>query len=130
MKDIILLDSDSTDSIFCNEKYVSNIRPSKEPLLMGTNGGGQLVSKYKCDVPYIGEAWFDSSSITNIISLADMAKAHRVTMDTDKEKTLNVHTKNQVLKFKQFPNGLYGMNPEAPESLLKKVSIACYTLRC
>ena len=48
-----------------------------------------------------------------------MAKAHRVTMDTDKEKTLNVHTKNQVLKFKQFPNGLYGMNPEAPESFIQ-----------
>jgi hypothetical protein len=39
MKEFILLDSDSTDTVFCNPEYVSNIRDSHYPLSISTNGG-------------------------------------------------------------------------------------------
>ena len=39
LKDLVLLDSDSTNTIFCNRDYVKNIRKAKIPLEIQTNGG-------------------------------------------------------------------------------------------
>ena len=37
MKELILLDSDSTNTVFCTPKYESNVRDSEEPLIISTN---------------------------------------------------------------------------------------------
>eukprot|EP00957_Ditylum_brightwellii_P071988 5471186-Ditylum_brightwellii.AAC.1 len=39
LRDYILLNSNSTESIFCNEAYVSNIHMIGESLVVLTNGG-------------------------------------------------------------------------------------------
>lgn len=99
MRDIILLDSDSSDTVFCNEKYVTNIHESGETLDLETNGGG-LRSTKKCDVPYgIGRHWFNKNSITNIIGLSDMCDVCRVTLDSDKERAMIAHLPHRKLKF-------------------------------
>ena len=72
MKDLVLLDSDSTNTIFCNEAYVSDIREAKKPLEIHTNGGTMMVTK-KCNIPHLGTHWFNENAITNIISLADIS---------------------------------------------------------
>ena len=110
MRELILLDSDSTDTVFCNPKYVSNVRQSKETLSILTNGG-QITSHMKCDVPYINDVWYNEDSITNIISLKDMTNKFRVTMDSKEELTFLVHMPDKIVKFKQFANGLYAMDP-------------------
>ena len=97
---MILLDSDSTDSVFCNPNYVTNIRNAKETLKVLTYGG-IMNSTQKCDVPYIGECWFNKESITNIIAMCDMRKKFRITMDTNKEAALIVHLPNKTVKFKE-----------------------------
>ena len=71
MKQLVLLDSDSTSTIFCNKDYVNNIRPAKYPLYLNTNGG-QLITTYICDIPNLGTHWFNEKAITNVISLADI----------------------------------------------------------
>ena len=38
-KELIMLDSDSTDTVLCDPKYVSNIQDSDNPLSINTNGG-------------------------------------------------------------------------------------------
>ena len=71
MKDWVLLDSDSTHTIFCNPEYVSDIVDVDETLNLGTNGG-VLVSNQMCHVAGLGQRWFNSRAIANLISLADM----------------------------------------------------------
>jgi hypothetical protein len=71
MKELIMLDSDSTDTVFCNPKYVTNIRESNYPLSISTNGG-ELKSYKKCDIPHIDNVWYNENSITNISSMKDM----------------------------------------------------------
>ena len=45
LKDLILLDSDSTDTVFCNEKYVTDIRKVDKELNIYTNGGNMVSNK-------------------------------------------------------------------------------------
>jgi hypothetical protein len=73
-------------------------------------------STQKCDVPHLGECWFNKDSITNIIAMCDMRKKFRITMDTNKEAALVVHMPKKAVKFKEWPNGLYAMNPADPDS--------------
>jgi hypothetical protein len=73
MRDWVLLDSDSTHTIFCNPEYVSDIVDVDETLNLWTNGG-VLVSNQMCHVAGLGQRWFNSRAIANVISLADMIK--------------------------------------------------------
>jgi hypothetical protein len=109
------LDSDSTDTIFCNPNYVTNIQDTKDTIKVLTNGG-LMKSQQKCDVPHLGECWFNKDSITNIIAMCDMRNCFCIMMDTNKEAALVVHLPNKAVKFKEWSNGLYAMNPEDPES--------------
>ena len=71
MKEPILLHSDSTDTVLCKPKYVSNIQDLDNPLIINTNGG---LTKFhqKCDIPYINDIWYNKNDITNIISMKDI----------------------------------------------------------
>ena len=111
MHDLVLLDSDSTNTIFCNSKYVSNIRNSTQPLVLKTSGG-TITTTQICDIPFLGTHWYNKDAMTNIISLADIAKLYRVTMDTYKDKAIYVHLPDKIVKFPQLKGGLYARKPE------------------
>ena len=116
LKKLILLDSDSNTTVFCEKKYVEEIWDVEDTMGLGTNGGGSLLSKKKCNIPYLGEHWFNEDSITNIIAMKDMTDRYRVTMDSAVEKALFVHLPHKVVIFKQLKNNLYGMDPSDPNS--------------
>ena len=80
----ILLDSQSTISVFKNPAYLTNIRRSERTLRAITNGGHQD-SNMVGDFPNLGEVWYNHNSIANILSLSDVRKVCRVTMDSDDE---------------------------------------------
>ena len=116
LKKLILLDSDSNTTVFCEKNYVKEIWDVDESMGLGTNGGGSLTSRKKCNIPHLGEHWFNEDSITNIIAMKDMTDKYRVTMDSAVEKALFVHLPHKVVVFKQLKNNLYGMDPNDPSS--------------
>ena len=120
LRKLILLDSDSNATIFCERKYVTDVWDVDETMGVGTNGNGHLMSNQKCLVPHLGEHWFNSDSMTNIIAMKDMTDKYRVTMDSAVEKALFVHMPEKIVVFKQLENNLYGMDPEDPTSYISK----------
>ena len=68
-----------------------------------------------CEIPFLGTHWFNEGAITNIISLADLNKKYKVTIDTAKEKTMIVHLKEKQVKFSEMRGGLYARNPKLNE---------------
>ena len=120
LKELILLDSDSNVTIFCEEKYVDKIWDTHQTMDVDTNGNGLIVSKKRCSVPLLGEHWFNKDSMTNIIALKDMTARFRVTMDSSREKAFLVHLPDKIVKFKQLSNEIYGMDPTDPASYMSK----------
>jgi len=86
----ILLDTQSTVSVFNNMQYLTNIRESKETLRAITNGGYQD-SHMVGEFPNLGTMWYNQHSIANILSMQEVRRVCRVTMDTSIKPTLSVH---------------------------------------
>lgn len=103
----VLLDSQSTVSVFRNKKLLKNIKNLQETMTLITNGGTML-SNMKGDVIYFGPVWYNEHSLANILSLSQLRKCCRVTMDTDKEAAIVVHRKDgSTMKFLEYTTGLY-----------------------
>ena len=125
----ILLDSGSTISSVCNKDLISNAKPVT-PLTVYTNGGSQTYSVTGTLNVIPLEVYYDGSSIANILSLSEICKNFRVTMDSDTEHAITVHlTNTHLMKFTRCSSGLYfydtrGIDtvvPELPYSLLTTV---------
>ena len=110
MRDWILLDNQSTTSIFCNRHLVKDVRPTTEPMELMTNGG-RLVTTERATVPDFGEVWFNPKAITNILSLHDVTKKYRVSYDSDGEPAFLVHVPGEPVRFQQSPAGLFYFKP-------------------
>ena len=88
-KKIILLDSDLSESVFCNKNYVRKIRESWKKINIGSNIGTMISTMH----------WFNEDSITNIISLADMVTYFRVTFDSENQLVFVSLMPNKLIKW-------------------------------
>ena len=103
----ILLDSQSTISVFNNPTMLSNIRPSCHEIRVLTNGGHQ-VSNMIGEFKNLGTVWYNPKSIANILSLSEVRRVCRVTLDTSKESALCVHRiDGSLMKFIEHQSGLF-----------------------
>ena len=101
----VLLDSCSTVSVFKTRKYVTNIRKGDRILKALTNGGHQSSTDI-ADTQNFGHVWFNEDSLANILSLAEVSKHARVTMDTDIKNCMYVHRKDGIImEFKELNSG-------------------------
>ena len=78
-------------SIFRNPNLLTDIRDVDEPLYLETNGGGQQITHQVGTVAGFGDVWYNPDSIANILSLAQVRRVRRVTMDTDVLPAFHVH---------------------------------------
>ena len=117
----ILLDSQSTVSVFGNKDFLTNIRKVNKKLTLVTNGGKQESDEIG-DLRNFGVVWYNKESLANILSLAQVRKNFRVTMDTDKEPAMVVHRKDgSKIKFTEYSSGLYYY--EVPKKKKDKLDI-------
>lgn len=106
LRDVFLLDNESSSSIMGNEDLVFDIQTSKSQLDLSTNGG-QFEARQDAIVPgFWKRTWFDKSAMANIFAFHEMAKQYRITYDNTKEDAFTVHMAKPV-KFTLAVNGLY-----------------------
>ena len=104
----ILLDSASSDHLFCNQDFLTDTRTmtNGEQLRLISNGGF-LDTNQKGFFGKI-EVWFNPQAIANVLSLAKVTDQYRVTMDSETENAFNMHiSEENVLKFKRISSDLY-----------------------
>jgi hypothetical protein len=79
LREVILLDSQSTMDIFCNVALVSKTHKSTTSMRLKRKGGTMSVT-WKANMPgYNKDVWFSTRAITNIITLSNLIQQYRVT---------------------------------------------------
>jgi len=113
LREVILLDNQSTMSLFCNHKLVSDVRRSDRPLNLQSNGGTMQVHR----IADIGKdhppVWFSKRAITNILSLKEVIRKYQVSYDSD-DLAFVVWREDKGLpnmRFKMHDSGLHFYDP-------------------
>ena len=125
----VLLDSDSTVSIFCNADLLTDIHEVEEPLYLETNGGGYQISTHMGTVKDFGLVWYNPDSIANVLSLAQVRLVRRVTMDTELLPAFCVHhlDGSGATIFAEHESGLYLYDASTVVSNHSKAPIVSYS---
>ncbi len=115
LRNVLLLDNQSTFDLCCNRKFTSSVKTVLNALNMTSNGGGLRISE-KCKLPgYKFWVWFSKKAITNIICLKNLIKICRVTYDSEVDTTFVVHRPKfglPDLVFEMHPCGLHVCYPK------------------
>jgi hypothetical protein len=114
LRNIILLNSQSTMDLFCNPNLVQNVKKSKDVMKLQSNGGTMKVNHKAPINGYDNKVWFSKDAITNIIALSNLIKQYRVTYDSN-DKMFAVHQEDvdkPNMEFKMRKSGLHYFNPK------------------
>jgi hypothetical protein len=113
LKEVILLDSQSTMDFFCNAALVSKISKSRSSMRLKSNVGTMVVTRKATMEGYDKTVWFSTQSITNIIALRNLIYQYCVTYDSDNFMFV-VHRESESkpnMEFKMQKSGIHYYDP-------------------
>ena len=113
LRNVILLDSQSTMDLFCNPDMVHKISKSKKTIRLQSNGGSMLIDHKAAIDGYHLKVWFSKKAITNILALSNLTQQYRVTYDSN-DRMFIVHREQEGksnMHFKMHPSGLHYYDP-------------------
>ena len=108
----ILLDTCSTDSVFNNNAFLTDITKCEDSdiLHIVSNGGGAVTYDTTGFFELLGmQIHYNKNSLANVLSFKQVAALDgvKITLDTSVEKAITVHINGDALKFKECQDGLY-----------------------
>jgi hypothetical protein len=119
LREIILLDCQSTMDIFCNAALVSKTRKSNSSMRLKRNGGIMVVSRRATMTGYNKSVWFSTRAITNIIALRNLIDQYRITYDSD-NLIFVVHRESENkpnMEYQMHESGLNYYDPRKEQHL-------------
>jgi len=110
----ILLDTQTSNCvIFRNQRFLYNVRKYRGSGLILRSNGGEMNTNHVGELGGYGTIWYNPNSLANILSLTNVRKVFRVTMNTrpeDPKPIIIVHTGYADLKFIEHSLSLYVFN--------------------
>ena len=85
LRNVILLDNQSTLDLICNKKLATKIEKSNRTMTVQGNGGTLDITHRVKLKGYTSKPWFIKKAITNILSFNNMIKQYRVTYESNDE---------------------------------------------
>jgi hypothetical protein len=114
----VLIDSCSSVNMFANAELLHDIKTTNNPINVHCNAGTVSVSKTGLLGDYPEWVWFNPKGIANILSLDNVSKHYRVTMDTNVSNSITLHRKEgSLILFFPCSKGLYRYALQQNESL-------------
>jgi hypothetical protein len=124
LRNILLLDSQSTMDLFCNPKLVQDIVKANKKLTVRSNGSELLVAHQATVRGYKQPVWYDENALTNIVALSNVIKQYRVTYDSVDQQFV-VHRQHEGkpdMEFKMHYSGLHYYDPKDNLVFIQTVS--------
>ena len=104
----MLADSCSSIDIIVTRSMLHGIHDAKQPLRLRCNAGVVTLTQQGYLGDYPEPVWYDPDGVANIMSLRNLTKHYRVTMDSAVSNSLSVHKDNgDIYAFTPSDNGLY-----------------------
>jgi hypothetical protein len=104
----LLLDSCSTTDIFSNASLLTNVRKAPTPIWVRCNAGRIQLTQQRRFGNYPHPVWYNAKGVANILSLANVTKNYRVTLDSALSSSISIHrSDNTQIQFEPSGNGLY-----------------------
>jgi len=104
----LLMDSCSTTDIFAMASLLSNTHTAAKPIWVHCNAGCIQLTQHGYFGNYPHPVWYNPKGVANILSLANVTKHYRVTMDSAASPAMLVHKNDGTsIKFEPSGSGLY-----------------------
>ena len=79
-----------------------------------------MLASEACNIPELGEAYYDEMGMINIIGLSQLRRQYRVIYDFDKERAFFIQMKGKIRKFSEISDGLYALSMEKKNNEIMK----------